>query len=156
MRLSRRQFFQAASGALAFASLPHVLRRAGIAAEDPIKVGNILDRTGILNIYSLKQIQATAMAVDEINAAGGLLGRPLELVFYDSQSDGQYNSQYVTEALVKDKCVVVHGGITSSSREVMRPIVNRFKGLLFYNSLYEGGGLRPPPRVHRDGAGAAT
>ena len=139
MRLSRRQFFQAASGALAFASLPHVLRRAGIAAEDPIKVGNILDRTGILNIYSLKQIQATAMAVDEINAAGGLLGRPLELVFYDSQSDGQYNSQYVTEALVKDKCVVVHGGITSSSREVMRPIVNRFKGLLFYNSLYEGG-----------------
>ena len=98
MRLSRRQFFQAASGALAFASLPHVLRRAGIASEDPIKVGNILDRTGILNIYSLKQIQATAMAVDEINAAGGLLGRPLELVFYDSQSDGQYNSQYVTEA----------------------------------------------------------
>ena len=84
MRLSRRQFFQAASGALAFASLPHVLRRAGIASEDPIKVGNILDRTGILNIYSLKQIQATAMAVDEINAAGGLLGRPLELVFYDS------------------------------------------------------------------------
>ncbi|MCY4404775.1 MAG: transporter substrate-binding protein, partial [Rhodospirillaceae bacterium] len=139
MRLSRRQFFQAASGALAFASLPHVLRRAGIASEDPIKVGNILDRTGILNIYSLKQIQATAMAVDEINAAGGLLGRPLELVFYDSQSDGQYNSQYITEALVKDKCVVVHGGITSSSREVMRPIVNRFKGLLFYNSLYEGG-----------------
>ena len=68
------------------------------------------------------------MAVDEINAAGGLLGRPLELVFYDSQSDGQYNSQYVTEALVKDKCAVVHGGITSSSREVMRPIVNRFKG----------------------------
>ena len=86
MRLSRRQFFQAASGALAFASLPHVLRRAGIAAEDPIKVGNILDRTGILNIYSLKQIQATAMAVDEINAAGGLLGRPLELVFYDFPS----------------------------------------------------------------------
>ena len=35
--------------------------------------------------------------------------------------------------------MVVHGGITSSSREVMRPIVNRFKGLLFYNSLYEGG-----------------
>ena len=76
----------------AFASLPHVLRRAGIAAEEPIKVGNILDRTGILNIYSLKQIQATTMTVDGINAAGGLLGRPLELVFYDSQSDGQYNS----------------------------------------------------------------
>jgi len=139
MRLSRRQFFQAASGAVAFASLPHVLRRAGIAAEEPIKIGNILDRTGILNIYSLNQIQATAMAVDEINAAGGLLGRPLELIFYDSQSDGQFNSQYTTQALIKDKVSVIHGGITSSSREVMRPIVTRFKGLLFYNSLYEGG-----------------
>ncbi len=139
MRLNRRQFFRAASGALAFASLPHVLKRAGLAAEEPIRVGNILDKTGILNIYSLKQIQAGAMAVDEINAAGGLLGRPVELSFYDSQSDGQFNSQYATEALVKDKVQVIHGGITSSSREVMRPIVNRFKGLLFYNSLYEGG-----------------
>ena len=73
-----RPFFQAASGAVAFASLPHVLRRAGIAAEEPIRVGNILDKSGILNIYSLKQISAAAMAVDEINAAGGLLGRPLE------------------------------------------------------------------------------
>ena len=42
MKLSRRQFFQTASGAVAFASLPHVLRRAGIAAEEPIRVGNIL------------------------------------------------------------------------------------------------------------------
>lgn len=139
MKLNRRQFFKAGSGALAFASMPYLLKSAGIASEKPIKVGSILDKTGILNIYSLKQIQASAMAVDEINAAGGLLGRPLELVFYDSQSDGQYNSQYVTEALLKDKVDVVHGGITSSSREVMRPIVSRFKGLLFYNSLYEGG-----------------
>jgi branched-chain amino acid transport system substrate-binding protein len=139
MKLNRRQFFQAASGAVAFASLPHVLRRAGIAAEEPIRVGNILDKSGILNIYSLKQISAGAMAVDEINAAGGLLGRPVELLFYDSQSDGQFNTKYATQALLRDKVSVIHGGITSSSREVMRPTVRKFKGLLFYNSLYEGG-----------------
>ena len=139
MKLSRRQFFQAASGAVAFASLPHVLRRAGIAAEEPIRVGNILDKSGILNIYSLKQISAAAMAVDEINSAGGLLGRPVELLFYDSQSDGQFNTKYATQALLRDKVSVIHGGITSSSREVMRPAVRKFKGLLFYNSLYEGG-----------------
>jgi len=79
------------------------------------------------------------MAVDEINAAGGLLGRPVKLYFYDSQSNNQFNSQYATQALVKDKVEVIHGGITSSSREVMRPIVRKFGGLLFYNSLYEGG-----------------
>jgi len=139
MRLSRRQFVRSATGALVFGSTLAVLKRAGIAAEEPIHLGNILDKTGGLNIYSLKQIAAGAMAVDEINAAGGLLGRPVKLYFYDSESNNQFNSQYTTQALVKDKVEVIHGGITSSSREVMRPIVRKFGGLLFYNSLYEGG-----------------
>jgi len=139
MRLSRRQFVRSATGALVFSSTLAVLKRAGIAAEEPIHLGNILDKTGGLNIYSLKQIAAVAMAVDEINAGGGLLGRPVKLYFYDSQSNNQFNSQYATQALVKDKVEVIHGGITSSSREVMRPIVRKFGGLLFYNSLYEGG-----------------
>lgn len=139
MILDRRQFFRTASGAMAFASSLATLRAGGVAAAEPIKVGNILDQTGGLNIYSLKQMKALAMACDELNQAGGLLGRPIELVFYDSQSNNQFNSQYATQALVRDRVQVLHGGITSSSREVMRPIVQRFKGLYFYNSLYEGG-----------------
>ncbi len=139
MRFDRRQFFRTATGAFAYASSLSLLKAGRVYGADPIRVGNILDKTGGLNIYSLKQIAGVAMAVDEINAAGGLVGRPLELVFYDSQSDNQFNSQYATQALAKDKVSVIHGGITSSSREVMRPIVRKFKGLLFYNSLYEGG-----------------
>lgn len=139
MRLSRRQFFRTGTGALAFASSAALLKRAGIAQEEPIRVANILDKTGVLNIYCLNQIAACAMAVDEINAAGGLLGRPIELIFYDSQSNNQLNSQYATQALVRDKVHCLQGGVTSSSREVMRPIVQRFKGLYFYNALYEGG-----------------
>lgn len=139
MKLSRRQFFHTATGALAFGSSLSLLTKAGIADEAPIKVANILDRTGGLNIYCLKQIKAAAMAVDEINAAGGLLGRPIELIFYDSQSNNRLNSQYTTEAFVRDKVDVVHGAVTSSAREVMRPIVRRFEGLYFYNAMYEGG-----------------
>jgi ABC-type branched-subunit amino acid transport system substrate-binding protein len=139
MQLDRRQFFRTASGALAFASSMSLLSRAGIAAGEPIKIANILDKTGGLNIYCLKQIRAAAMAVDDLNAAGGLLGRPLQLIFYDSQSNNQFNSQYATQAMVRDKVDVLQGGVTSSSREVMRPIVDKFKGLYFYNSLYEGG-----------------
>ena len=139
IRLNRRQFFTTATGALAFASTSSLLTRAGIAQEEPIRIANILDATGGLNIYCLKQIKATAMAVDEINANGGLLGRPLELVFYDSQSNNQLNSQYATQAFVRDKVNVLMGGVTSSSREVMRPIVQRFKGFYVYNALYEGG-----------------
>ncbi len=139
MKLNRRKFFRTATGALAVASLPFVLKRAGIAGEEPIRLANILDKTGGLNIYSLKQISAIAMAVDEINQSGGLLGRPVELIFYDSQSNNQLNSQYMTQALVKDRANAVLAGVTSSSREVMRPIVRKFKGLFFYNSMYEGG-----------------
>lgn len=139
MSFTRRQFFQTATGAVAFASSYGVLRGAGIAQETPIKVANILDATGGLNIYCLKQIKATAMAVDDINKAGGLLGRPLELIFYDSQSNNQFNSQYTTQAFVRDKADVVIGAVTSSAREVMRPIVQRFKGFYVYNALYEGG-----------------
>ena len=139
MSFTRRQFFRTATGALAFASSYSVLRGAGIAAETPIKVANVLDATGGLNIYCLKQIKATAMAVDDLNKAGGLLGRPLELIFYDSQSNNQFNSQYTTQAFVRDKVDVLTGAVTSSAREVMRPIVQRFKGFYVYNALYEGG-----------------
>jgi branched-chain amino acid transport system substrate-binding protein len=139
MKFNRRQLFRTATGALAYASSTSLLKTARLHAEEPIRVGNILDKTGVLNIYSLKQIVGVAMAVDEINAVGGLLGRPLELHFYDSQSDNQFNSQYATQALAQDQVKVIHGGITSSSREVMRPVVRKFGGLLFYNSLYEGG-----------------
>jgi urea ABC transporter substrate-binding protein len=139
MRLSRRQFFRSATGALAFASSATLLAKAGLAQSTPIKAANILDATGGLNIYCLKQIKATAMAVDEINEAGGLIGRPVELIFYDSQSNNQFNSQYATQAFVRDEVEVLIGGVTSSSREVMRPIVQRFRGFYVYNALYEGG-----------------
>lgn len=138
-QFSRRKFVRSVTGGLIAASSTMLLSKAGIAAEEPIRIANILDKTGGLNIYSLKQIQAIAMAVDEINAAGGLLGRPVELVFYDSQSDNRFNSQYMTQALVKDRAQAVFAGVTSSSREVMRPIVRKFRGLYFYNSMYEGG-----------------
>jgi branched-chain amino acid transport system substrate-binding protein len=139
MTITRRQFFHTVSGALAFASATSVLTKAGIAAEPPIKIANILDATGGLNVYCLKQIKAIAMAVDDINKAGGLLGRPLQIMFYDSQSSNQFNSQYTTQALIRDRADVVFGAVTSSAREVMRPIVQRFKGFYVYCSLYEGG-----------------
>ncbi len=135
----RRLLAGLATAGLAAACLALSGGQASAQEGEPIVIGNILDQSGGLNIYSLKQIQGVAMAVDEINKSGGLLGRPVEIRFYDSQSDVKFNSQYTTNALLRDKVKVIHGGITSSSREVMRPIVQRFGGLLFYNSLYEGG-----------------
>jgi branched-chain amino acid transport system substrate-binding protein len=63
------------------------LTRGVAAQDDTIKVGSILDATGPINIYGAPMIDATRLAIDHINANGGVLGRQLELIEYDGQSD---------------------------------------------------------------------
>ena len=108
------------------------------AAGEPIRVGSILDETGPLNIYGTPMVDATRLAVDRINANGGVLGRPLELVEVDSKSD---QNEYINgaERLASMDLAVVHGGITSASREAIRPVFDDAEMLYFYNVLYEGG-----------------
>ena len=84
-------------------------------------------------------VRALELGIEEVNAAGGVLGRPLKLVHYDTQSNIQLYTQYAQQIALKDKVAVIHGGITSASREAIRPIFDRYKTLYFYNTLYEGG-----------------
>jgi len=117
---------------------PAIMRHAALGA-DPIKVVGIHDASGGLDIYGKPMIATLDFAVDELNAAGGLLGRQIELINYDPQSNIQLYTQFATQAATKDKAAVVHGGITSASREAIRPVLDRFKTLYFYNTQYEGG-----------------
>jgi branched-chain amino acid transport system substrate-binding protein len=105
----------------------------------PVKVGSVLDTTGPLNIYGKTMSDATKLAINDINAHGGVLGRKLSLVSYDSQSNDAKYTQYVNSLAQRDKVSVIMGGITSASREAIRPIVDRTKTLYFYNEQYEGG-----------------
>lgn len=107
--------------------------------EGPIKVGSILDETGPLNIYGAAMVDATRLAIKDINSKGGVLGRQLELVSFDAQSDNAKYTQYANQAAQRDQVAVLMGGITSASREAVRPIVQRTKTLYFYNEQYEGG-----------------
>jgi branched-chain amino acid transport system substrate-binding protein len=79
------------------------------------------------------------MAIDDINESGGLLGKKLEVKTYDSQSQMQFYNQYGNQMALRDRVAVVQGGLTSSSREVIRPILHRLKTLYIYNTNYEGG-----------------
>ena len=108
------------------------------AAGEPIRVGSILDETGPLNIYGTPMVDATRLAIADINASGGVLGRPLELVEVDSKSD---QNEYINgaERLASMDLAVVQGGITSASREAIRPVFDDSETLYFYNVLYEGG-----------------
>ena len=118
---------------------PAVLRSGARAADDPILVGSLHDQSGPLGTSGQPMALSVELAVSEINAAGGLLGRPLKVIGYDPQSNIQLYSKYAQQLALKDKVAVVHGGITSASREAIRPVFDRFKVLYFYNTLYEGG-----------------
>jgi urea transport system substrate-binding protein len=113
--------------------------QGGGQSSGPIKVGMLLDQTGELNLAGKPMQKAAQMAVADVNAHGGVLGRKLELVSYDPQSDNGKYAQYASQLTQRDKVDVVMGGITSASREAIRPVTNRTKTLYLYNEPYEGG-----------------
>ncbi len=137
MTVDRRSFLKGASTAAVAIAAPGIIGRA--KAAEAIKMVGILDQSGGLDIYGKPMVDATKLAVEEINGNGGLLGRKIELIMYDPQSNIQYYTQYATQAAAGDRAAVVHAGITSASREAIRPTLDRFKTLYFYNTLYEGG-----------------
>ena len=108
-------------------------------SKDPIVVGSILDETGGLNIYGKAMADSTRLAIEDINKSGGVLGSQLKLVSYDAQSNNANYSRYANELALRDKAVVIMGGVTSASREAIRPVADRNKTLYFYNEQYEGG-----------------
>ncbi|MEQ9639726.1 MAG: transporter substrate-binding protein [Alphaproteobacteria bacterium] len=136
--MNRRGFLK--NAALGATALTTASMLTGVAeAADEILIGGIHDESGFLDIAGQPMAQVMRFAVHELNEKGGLLGKQLKLVDYDSQSNMQLYTQYAQQLALKDKVAVVHGGITSASREVIRPVLRRFKTLYFYNTLYEGG-----------------
>lgn len=109
------------------------------ASTGPIKIGMLLDQTGELNLAGKPMLKSAQMAVQDVNSHGGVLGRQLKLISYDPQSDNSKYAQYANQLAQQDKVDVVMGGITSASREAVRPVTDRTKTLYMYNEPYEGG-----------------
>ena len=135
MGISRRNFVQISSALVAAT----VLSQAVLAAENTIKLGSVLDTSGGFAAYGKPMDMAMRLAVKKINSEGGLLGKQVEVVAYDTQSDMSLYSQYGQQLTRVDKVDVVHGGILSASREAIRQTMHKTKTPYFYNVLYEGG-----------------
>jgi branched-chain amino acid transport system substrate-binding protein len=135
MAFTRRDFLTAAGAATVAGGLPVL----SFAQGKDIKLGSVLDNSGNLDIYGKPMVMATQLAVEDINAAGGLLGRKIQLIQYDTQSDIALYTKFAQQLARQDKVDVVHGGITSASREAIRQTFKRSNTLYFYNVLYEGG-----------------
>jgi urea transport system substrate-binding protein len=138
MHVSRRHVLRDGAVAGLGMSASMLLGRQAKAADD-VAVGSILDATGPINIYGLPMIDATKFAVDAINQSGGVLGRKLRLIEADCQSNNQVYAQNAVKLILDDKVSVLMGGITSASREAVRPVVGRYSAVYFYNEQYEGG-----------------
>ncbi|MBR8655900.1 urea ABC transporter substrate-binding protein [Achromobacter sp. Marseille-Q0513] len=108
-------------------------------AADPVKLGLLEDASGNFAIATIGKIHATELAVEEINAKGGILGRPIKLIAYDTQSDNTKFQELARRLIQTDKADVIFGGFSSASREAIRPIMDRAKQLYWYNNQYEGG-----------------
>ncbi|TLP57666.1 urea ABC transporter [Parasedimentitalea maritima] len=134
MSLDRRAFLGRTATMTGAAMLPSFA-----SAADTIKLGSILDTSGIFDAYGKPMDMAMRLAVDEINASGGLLSKQVEVSGYDTQSDMALYSQYAQQLTRQDRVDVVHGGILSASREAIRQTMRKTKTLYFYNVLYEGG-----------------
>ena len=85
------------------------------------------------------RLHGVQLATDEINKAGGIAGRPIELVICHTQSDNTRFQKFMRRVPRKDKVDVVFAGFSSASREAYRPIVDQLNGLAFHNNQYEGG-----------------
>jgi branched-chain amino acid transport system substrate-binding protein len=124
-----------AGGALALA----VAVASAQPAANTVTVCSILDATGPINIYGKPMIDSTKLAIADINKRGGVNGEQLKLVAYDGQSSNDRYTQFANQCALQNHAVVIMGGITSASREAMRPVIDRTKSLYFYNEQYEGG-----------------
>lgn len=137
--MNRRKFLKAAGATAAAAvAAPAIISSRG-ARADTIKVGALHDRTGSHGIYGKEMDDAIKFVIEEINQNGGVLSQQLDLVAFDTQSNMQNYAQYGQRLAAQERASVVFGGISSASRETVRPIFDRFKMLYFYNTFYEGG-----------------
>ena len=107
-------------------------------AADAIKVGQLHSLTGTIAIAEAAIVDAEKMAIDEINAAGGVLGRKIESILEDGASDWPTFAEKARKLLVRDKVAAVFGCYTSASRKAVLPVFEQNNGLLYYPTYYEG------------------
>jgi branched-chain amino acid transport system substrate-binding protein/urea transport system substrate-binding protein len=128
---------QLGAGAFLATSLatPGILR-----AAEPIKVGILQPFSGGLEALGEQGAQGTVLALEEANAAGGVLdGRLFEIIRADTKTDPKTAVEKASELSQRDQVNAIFGPVTSANRDAIQPTIERFKMPLMYATDYEGG-----------------
>ncbi len=107
-------------------------------AQDTIKIGVLHSLSGTMAISETVLKDTVLMAIDDINAKGGVLGKKLEPVVVDPASNWPLFAEKAKQLVTQDKVAVVFGCWTSVSRKSVLPVFEQNNGLLFYPVQYEG------------------
>lgn len=111
---------------------------ASHSRSGPIRVGVLFSTSGVTAVVERTQRQAVAMAIDEINAAGGVGGRPIEPLYADPRSEPPRYRRAALEMIEEEGVRLVFGCYMSSTRKAVLPVMEQHQALLFYPTLYEG------------------
>ncbi len=108
------------------------------STTEPWRVGVLFSNSGFMAVIEDTQLRGTLLAIDEINAAGGINGRELVPMIYDPGSEPAAFGRFAKKLMVEDGVTTIFGCYTSSSRKAVLPVVERLNGLLWYPTIYEG------------------
>ena len=145
-QIDRRRILQAI-GAASVAGLPGMSFSQATASVNTTKlaitdtevtVGQLHSATGTMAISETGSIQAEQLAIDQINAMGGILGRKIKVIKEDGASDWPTFAEKSKKLLINDHCAAVFGCWTSASRKAVLPVFEKENGLLYYPTFYEG------------------
>jgi urea transport system substrate-binding protein len=149
--MSRSLVAVAAAAGLVLAACGSDDDTAGTATgPETVKVGILHSLSGTMSISEVAVRDASLLAIKEINAAGGVMGKEIDPVVRDGKSDWPTFAQELESLITTEKVAVTFGGWTSASRKAMKPVVEGLDGLLFYPVQYEG--LEVSPNIFYTGA----
>ncbi|WP_300438503.1 transporter substrate-binding domain-containing protein [uncultured Mameliella sp.] len=140
--MKRRDFLggMGAVGTAGMLSTPALLASSGraLAQGADIPVGLLFSLTGAVAVVESTLHDAALMAIEEINASGGIHGRQLRPIIEDPASDPATYANRARRLMIRDKCVSVFGSYTSASRQAVLPVTEQRNNLYWYPTLYEG------------------
>ena len=123
---------------VALACCAAILIPVAAHAADPIKVGAVLPFSGGVELYGQQAKLGLDLAAREINAAGGILGRPIEVIYADDKTRPA-SATAAMQAMIDSNVVAVVGPVTSQNFNATAPMAERSKTPLLYATNYEGG-----------------
>lgn len=140
--MKRRNFLKgvAAAGVASATGFPGIWKKgeSAWAANGEIPVGVLFSLTGPVAVVESTLHDACLLAIEEINASGGIHGMKLRPYIEDPASDPATFADRARRLVIRDKVVSVFGSYTSASRQAVLPVVEGRNNLYWYPTLYEG------------------